>query len=370
MTDTTASPADPETRVPTYDTWDDVPDPRWMTRTQHADLDMPRKPSPRVVARVWGSDFRGGDTLLDLHDATHSTPTTTGAARLLAADVDRTHTCDTCGAHSERVLAVHPRHGRRRLCPACAKVATIRTAQREAVTRRAAESAWARRVVADPTSAWAHLRYGPRSRTEAGRRRRPPYVLVTAVDHTGATLVRTTIRLASPRSTDEVPNDAVPLDKAARQLTRRLGGRRLIVWRAEDAAAIREWTGDGPAACRYVDGDALAQRLPAWRGVVTRDGTRVPACLSPGRADRLFVATMRMASLPELDDTARAWLTTGPGTARVEVTGDEEFARRVHAVLRAVGIVADDAEPAPTPLRGMPGTVTMAVHCHRDGVTG
>ncbi|MEU0938985.1 hypothetical protein [Embleya sp. NPDC005971] len=308
---------------------------------------------------------------LDLYDSLQSTPTATGAERLLAAPVDRTHTCSRCGAHSERVLAEYKQRdgNRRRLCVECARSMRSHAAQCEAADERALQTAWAREVTTDPTSAWAHLHYPPRGRTTSGRLRPPPYVLVTAVDHTGALLVRMTIRLAGLRSTEEVPTAAVPLEKARRQLARRLGGRRLITWESDHAHTIAKWIREGGAECRRVDGDTLYYRLPRWRGIV-RDGNRVYECLPPGRADRLYVATVRMAALPELADDARAWLTAGPGRTRVEVTGDEEAARRIHAVLRATGIVADDAEAAPVPLDDSPVVVTMAVFCDRDGVAG
>jgi len=376
MTDTTTAPDTtttpvPAPAVPEYRHWDDIPRPTLLTKTQHAELDMPRVPASRVAARVWGKDFRGkDDVLIDLYDAHASMPTATGPERLLAAAVDRTHTCGVCRAHSERALWRYPEHGNRRLCSGCASVASTLAAQNEAIVERARQVEWAREVTADPTTAWVHFRYARRTRTPAGKLRPPAHVTVTAVDHTGASLARMTIRLAGPRSTDEVPANAVPLDKASRQLARRLADRRLIAWDHDDARVLARWIREAGAACRHSANDELWKRLPAWRGIVTPGGGRVRECLPPGRADRLYVATVRMAAMPDLADDARAWLTTRPGATHVEITGDEEAVDRVHAVLRAVGIVHQDVEPRPVPLPDNPGAVTVSVLCHRDGITG
>ncbi|MGC0422777.1 hypothetical protein [Embleya sp. AB8] len=54
----------------------------------------------------------------------------------------------------------------------------------------------------------------------------------------------------------------------------------------------------------------------------------------------------------------------------MDITGDGEAGRRVHAVLRAAGLVAEDAEPDFVPFPDDPAVVTMSVLCHCDGAAG
>ncbi|OPC76742.1 hypothetical protein B4N89_45495 [Embleya scabrispora] len=80
------------------------------------------------------------------------------------------------------------------------------------------------------------------------------------------------------------------------------------------------------------------------------------------------MGTVRMVTVPELDHDARAWAAR-PGRTRIGVTGDPEAARRIHAILRDRRH-RRRRRTRPLTLPGQAGTVTMAIHCDREGVTG
>ncbi|MFJ8743436.1 hypothetical protein ACIRL2_29175 [Embleya sp. NPDC127516] len=348
--------------IPQYRHWDDIPVPTLLTRTQHGDLDLPRVPAANPSARVTGTDLRGKPATYDLYDARNSTPSKSGPGRLLAMD-QAVHTCEDCGARTERPAAV--RHGQtRRLCPACALVDAIVTAQGRARVERAAQTAWAREVMADPRSVWVHVDHARRTRTATGRLRACPAVTVTAADHAGLPVLRTIVRLVAAGNT-EVPPNAVDQATAAALITERLGGRRVIMWDAFQTEALT------CLAPIDVDGrDRLDTRLPSWRGLVDTTGARVWTCLPPDRADRLLVATARMADTTDADTEHREWLNSGRGATVVDITGGDDDTHRIATILRAVGVLVDHTDTEPTRVPDAGGLVRLRVLCHRDGIGG
>jgi hypothetical protein len=354
--------------LPHYPGWTALPaEPPLFTKTQLGSLDLPRVPSGPAVARVSGADGAGRTGVFDLYDATaDSKPTRTGPAALLAAD-QSSHICEACWARPERPVA--QRQGqKRRLCQACARVETIRAAQARARVTSARHTEWAREVIADPMAVWVYLEYAafrPRSRFAGSRP--GPAVTMTAVDFTGAWVLRMVVRLV-PETHRDAPAKSVDERTAARRVAAKLGGRRIVLWSAEDAGLLSLWSKDGGIPIRFDPKDVLENRLPAWRAVVDPHGAPVGDCLSPGRADRLLVATARMAEITNAVEEHGEWLTSGGGAAIVDITTDPESAARLHAILRAVGAVLDDAEPQPVAVSGVEGLVRLRVLCHRDGV--
>ncbi|MEU0938957.1 hypothetical protein [Embleya sp. NPDC005971] len=355
-TEEIASPAP----VPVYQDWDDVPE-YLLTQTQHAELDLPRKPCQTLAGRVWAKDWaRRHAELFDLYDVRASTPTRSTASRSSDAYV-----CAECGARTERPVKVRDGVGR---CPACARVARIAAEQAGTREARARQLVWARGAVADPASVWVYLEYPERTRGPNGRRRPPAGVAITAADAAGRRLLRERVRLAGPRSQDPAAADwPVPLDRALPKLVRTLQGRKLITWCPEHAQALAGWIADGGGEVGWL-GSGMRERVVAWRSLVDVRGRAVSTCLDPGRADRMVSLAVRMAEDREVPADARAWLASARGAMLVDIRGDEAAALRLHAMLRMLGVVAVDTDPSPVPDPAVPGAVSLPVWCRPDGM--
>ncbi|OPC84159.1 hypothetical protein B4N89_27425 [Embleya scabrispora] len=362
MTETHGT-VDSEVAVPHYEKWSTVP--RYLlTRTQHAELDLPRTPSGRVAARVTGKDFKGKRATFDLFDVRESTPTRTGVARLLASD-PALYTCGHCGAHDERPTNARL-YGSPLLCSTCFDADRIAVAQQRARNTRADQTTWARKVLADPSAVWVHVHKEPRVRAGDGGPRCPVWT-VTAVDATRAWVLRMVVRPNGARAAN-APASAVDEATAAKRIARKLGGRRIVAWDYAHAEPLIRWAKQGGRPVVHDFRDALHDRLVGWRGLVDRRGHVVHTCVSPGRADRLLVATVRMAEITSAADDHRALLVADPGATVVDIAGRPESALRLHAILRAVGVVVGDAEPTLVEVPDAGGMVRLRILCHRDGV--
>lgn len=299
----------------TFEGWGTVPWPL-LQANQLAGLDLPRSPAARVAARVRGRDCDNETVVRALYDARESTPDGAGIAELLTARTGR-HVCSGCDARTEQVTT---RCGDgRNLCPACLTVTMITFSQARAREERARQAAWAREVLADPASTWVHVDATPGSTAPDGRSgpAAAATVTVTAIDRSRTPLPPLSIplvtgspgapsRAAANRGTHEAvgsrdTDETVTSRDIDETVASRWRERRLIVWDHGHGRILTAWSEHGEVRLRCDYQDMLHHRLPAWRGLVDATGKPVRECLPPGRADRLYVATARMAADPGPD---------------------------------------------------------------------
>ncbi|MFI6980859.1 hypothetical protein ACIBSV_20025 [Embleya sp. NPDC050154] len=288
----------------TFEGWGTVPWPL-LQANELARLDLPRNPAARVVARVRGRDCDNENVVRALYDARDSMPDGAGIEELLTARGDR-HVCSGCDARTEQVTT---RCGDgRNLCPACLTVTMITLTQARAREERARQAAWAREVLADPTSTWVHVDATPGSTAPDGRSgpAAAATVTVTAIDRSRTPLPPLSIPLVTV--SPHAPSRAAASRQTHQALTSRdtdetvastWRGRRLIVWDHGHGRILTAWSERVEVRLRCDYQDMLHHRLPAWRGLVDATGNPVRECLPPGRADRLYVATARMAAGPD-----------------------------------------------------------------------
>ncbi|MEH0823443.1 MULTISPECIES: hypothetical protein [unclassified Micromonospora] len=290
--------------LPMYERWRDVPDGLY-TKTQLADLDLPRQPGGPVAAHVVIRDWRDRKTTVPLYAWQESVPSPASLAQLEAARRrgGAGRVCDGCGARPDRPTIAGD--GDRHWCPACARIQRLRSAVAAAAAGRIDAVLWAADLLAPdaPPAVVVRVRQITRPPSPAGRRNPEPIAArVDAVDTTGTRLVDATLRLAGPR-VRAVPDDAVDPAGLAGPMRRLLtepvivtwsGGEIDSLWRLYDVDRPRLW----PPA--YIGGnpDALWRRATCWRGEVDVDDPRLElrSALDPGNAERTLLMLRRMAA--------------------------------------------------------------------------
>ncbi|TDB95376.1 hypothetical protein E1091_10245 [Micromonospora fluostatini] len=287
--DATAAP-------PVYQGWRAVPD-GLHTRTQLADLDLPRVPAGLVRARVQTSDWRGKKVLLDLYALAESEPSSATIGHLEAARrrAGGGRVCGGCGARPDRPLIwVNGRH----LCRLCTRIRQLREFVDKASAERVDVVRWARQILADRPAVVLRVQTILRPPAPSGRQDASPVALrVDAVDVAGRRLVDTTIRTAGPR-VRAVPPHAVDPDTVAEQIRTLLATPVIVTWSPSEDTGLRRLYGADPLRMP-VNRNDLGWRVRYWRGDVDPDAAghfiRRPA-IHPGRADRMLLLIRRMAA--------------------------------------------------------------------------
>jgi len=302
-----------------YDGWSEVPA-HLRTRTQLADLDLPRVPGGPVRGYVTAPGAVRRRETYDLYDLRESIPSPASARQLEAAAARRTrldYDCAHCGAHTETPLVPFrpqteisdPERPGEPLCWCCLAIARLRDAQTRCAQARADATRWAAARLADPGTVLLNVTATIPPPQPSGRARKPIAARIDACDSAGARIVEVTVALAGPR-TRGLPSDAIPLLDARPMLHHRLGARHRVAWHATDLHPLRDHVARTAAEPDehgglelFADVDALAPRVAAWRGDIepaTRT-RRVP--LHPGRADRMALLLRRIAADHGKEDT-------------------------------------------------------------------
>lgn len=283
-----------------FGSWANVPENTYLTKTQLAALDLPRRPGP-LAAQVDGRDFRDKKTVIDLYRIDESTPSNASVHQLAAARARAkgdAHTCTSCGAHPERPCTLYQDDAR--LCHACELIRALTTVQREQAARRTSATEHAAEILADPRVTIAHADLVHRGTTASGTRRSPAAAHLTAIDTTGRKLIDVTVRLVGKRAAG-VPDGALSLEDAAEPIRDALADRgSLLTWGTEAIEPIRRalysrgWTGYLPAGYgAYRD---LQMLTILWRGDIDPHTRRTRPAIAPGRADRMLYLLQQIAA--------------------------------------------------------------------------
>jgi len=292
--------------IPAYDGWRQVPA-HLHTRTQLADLDLPRVPAGAVRAYVTApGNVRHRETF-ELYDTRESAPSPASARQLEAAAARRTpgaYRCADCGAHTERPAIHAPADvdGPRTLCLACRHIAGLREFQARLAVLRADAAARAADWLIEDSAAVLHVGVLTPPPADSGRRRPPVALTVDAVSPSGHRLASLGIRLRRSRH-ELVPENALDWDDAAPLLRRALEDRALIAWQPGDLdpiapallpahATTAAQAGYSRRRTLYYLGAPVAQ----WRGELDPDTGALRAARHPGRADLLALLIRRIAA--------------------------------------------------------------------------
>ena len=283
-----------------YDSWEQVPE-HLRTKTQLADLDLPRVPGGEKTARVYDRGPHGRRGGFDLYDARASMPSPASARQLEASRFRQTEDsrgCQDCGAHTDGPATPFHDDAREewvRLCWACLHIARLRQTQHNLAAARCRAAEKAAALLAADTAAVVHVAAIAPPAGENGRPRRPVAAVVEAVTPSGVGLVSMTVRLNQSRST-LIPPDAVPLADALPHLGEVVAGRDLVEWAVgalrplEDAFAAPD--GQNPRRERVT----LEREVAVWRGEIDPRTRRPLALIEPGRADRMALLIRRIAA--------------------------------------------------------------------------
>lgn len=294
-----------------YDAWWQVPE-HLRTRTQLADLDLPRIPGGPAVASIETRNAIGRKDCFELYDLRASQPSPASAAALQAAAARRTravYRCEDCGAHPSSPAHPYrpaPQEPVRHLCRACLHVARLREFQALLAERRAEFAEAARQIVATNTAAILHTTVLTPAPGPSGRKKPAVAWAVTALLPDGTTLVQLAARLR--RSRDPlVPVGALDLPDALTRLREVLAGRELVVWhRGLDlepiaAALLPQAATASELACYQQHRRNITDLHWAagwWHGEVDPDTRQLRAPEHPGRADRMALLLRRIAADP------------------------------------------------------------------------
>ncbi|MEV6798519.1 hypothetical protein AB0M91_09245 [Micromonospora rifamycinica] len=290
-----------------YEGWRRVPD-GLFSKTQLADLDLPRLPGGPVRAYADVANWRGKKEFVELFALAEATPSPASIWHLEAARAraGAGRVCQGCGARPDRPVPVlghvagadHLTGGEadesRHLCLACARAVRLRAAVAAAAGPRAAAARWAAEVVAAglPVIRCTEVLRPP---APSGRRNLSPVALrVDAVDAVGTELLRVTIRLAGPR-VRAVPVDAVDpatVDERVRSLL----SAPAVTWRAEELTPLLRWYYPDWRTRPHVVPCALRERVTWWRGEVDPDSLTVRTAIDPVTAARTLLILRRMAT--------------------------------------------------------------------------
>lgn len=284
-----------------FASWPDVPH-TYMTKSQLAALDLPRRPGPDVRARVEGKDFRDKDMVIDLYDVTESLPSNTSISRLVASRArggTGLRRCTECGARPD--LPCTPYEGDDVLCGACLHIRWIQRSQRDAAVYRQVAAQKAVELLADDQLAIVHVDLTERGKTDGGVRRKPSAAHLVALDNAGSKLIDILVRLVGPRSAG-IPSGAVAPEDVVDQVREVFSDRQLLTWGAGQLTDL--------AAALYKPGQPQSPVFPTgfrhrhdlqsltlhWRGDINpRTRTARPA-VAPGRADRMHYLLCQIAA--------------------------------------------------------------------------
>lgn len=285
-----------------YAAWSYVPTGTFMTKTQLADLDLPRRPGP-VAALVDGYDYRDKKTTIELYRISESTPSP-ASARVLAAARARTETdprrCSDCDARPQLPCREYQDGARR--CQTCAHIHRLHILQQTAARSRAHATERAAELLASGRLAVVHVDLTDRGTTPAGTRRPPSAARLTALDHTGRLLTDTQIRLVGPRATG-IPTGALAPEEAAEPLRTALADRPLVRWGWDTlgplTTALRTAGHPDIIPTGYSSGCDLHQLTAQWRGDLDPRTTQPRPCINPDRADRMLYLLQQIADTSE-----------------------------------------------------------------------
>lgn len=283
-----------------FGSWSAVPDGTYLTKTQLAGLDLPRRPGP-LAATVEGRDFRDKKLTIDLYRVDESTPSPASVRQLTAARSRTggpdTHRCSTCGAHPERPCVLY-RDGAR-LCQACELVRDLSDVQRAQAADRAHAAGMAVEMLTDGRLAIVSTEFTHRGTTPSGTRRSPAAARLTAIDVTGRSLLDVTVRLVGKR-TAGVPEGALAPEDAAVPVRDAIANRVLLTWGNDTLGPIRQalcsrgWSEALPTGYgAYRDLQMLTAR---WRSDVDPRTRRLRGAIAPGRADRMLYLLQQIAA--------------------------------------------------------------------------
>ncbi|HTJ70242.1 MAG TPA: hypothetical protein VL551_22080 [Actinospica sp.] len=289
-----------------YDYWSQVPE-HLRTKTQLADLDLPRIHGGEPVAYVHDRGPHGRKRDYDLYDLYASLPSPATGGQLQAARERQTsgRRCEKCGARPDQLPTPHrvgDEDGFVLLCYPCLHIARLCEAQqRVAADRRTACEISFLRVV-DDTVACVHVSPIAPPPGPDGRAKKPIALNVGAVTARGGLLYRAAVRLNRSRN-PLVPADAIPAEEAFGALREAVAGREVIEW---NDGALKPLNGalTAPAepARTWRDILPLAHHVAAWRGHINPRTYRLTTPLDPGRADLMALLIRRMAADRRLGD--------------------------------------------------------------------
>ncbi|HEV2636296.1 MAG TPA: hypothetical protein VGX23_14175 [Actinocrinis sp.] len=292
----------------TYDNWRDVPE-HYRTRTQLADLDLPRVPVGDPVAWIETRNAIGRRDCFDLYDATTSEPSPATAKTLEAAAARRSaknYCCQDCGARTDSPTTALRLPGKSvpcELCRTCLHIGHLRRAQSARALARIDVTARAAAWVSRDTAAVIEVTNHTPPPGESGRRKPPVALTVQAVTPTGQPLADLSIRLRNSRHA-LVPPGALDRDTAFAQLRTILAGRAPIAWHARDLDPITLALIPDPFAVDDLSDHwrrpavrSLHDAVATWRGELhPHTGRLLAPSLRPGRADRMALLIRRMAA--------------------------------------------------------------------------
>ncbi|MFJ1936723.1 hypothetical protein ACIOGZ_29195 [Kitasatospora sp. NPDC088160] len=281
-----------------YTWWGAVPD-HLRTKTQLADLDLPRQPGGPVRATVTAKG-PGGKGTYNLYDLGESVPTQTPAAQL-ARRTTTSRTCDDCGARPESPCtktADGPL-----LCAACAHIHRLRQTQHAAAERAQVAAGQAADLLADEHLVVLAAAYTHRPPTETGKPHPPAAAHITVLDaRDGLTLYNRTLRLTGPR-TPGAPADAVDPTPALADLATLLADRTVALWDTDlqplHDALRRLKTDRGVLPSGYQRVHKLQVLASLWRADLDPATARYRVPAPPGTAERLLYLLRRMAKSHE-----------------------------------------------------------------------
>jgi hypothetical protein len=273
------------------------------TKTQLADLDLPRIPGGEAVGYVHdrGPHGRKGD--FDLYDLATSLPSPATAGQLQAArhrSESDGRRCAACGARPDQRPTTHRDPGENGaaalLCHPCLHIARLRETQHRIATERTEACHLAATWLAEDTAALVHAAPISPPPGPDGRPKHPLALAVGAFTPGGTLLYRATVRLNRSRN-PIVPTDAVPAEEAFEALSANLTGRCVIEW---STGALKHLGGvptfpnepSRSAPCLFV----LDRRVAAWRGQIDPHTYRLTTPPDPGRADLMALLIRRMAA--------------------------------------------------------------------------
>ncbi|MBC9006118.1 hypothetical protein [Micromonospora aurantiaca (nom. illeg.)] len=275
-----------------YSGWRAVP-PGLFTKSQLADLDLPRVPGGPPRAWVETSNWRGKKESYRLYSLRESLPSPASAAALEAARERATggRVCDGCGARPDRP-PVEFGSGGHLWCRACALVERLASRHRETAAQRAEAVRWAREMLA-AQAVVVRVDLLLRPPAPSGRQDPNPVALrVDAVHSRGKRLVDATIRLVGPR-VKAVPDEAVTPDAAAKRMEAVLSAPAVVSWSDTGVYALGQLYGGWRTGTQRPVMNWIAA---AWRGDVDPDTLQIRSAIDPGTAGRTALLLRRMAA--------------------------------------------------------------------------
>jgi hypothetical protein len=284
-----------------YDRWGQVPE-NLHTKTQLANLDLPRVPEAAPVAYVYERGPHGRKGSFYLYDEAASLPSPASARQLEAARARQNPTlrvCAECGARPDHTPTLAPDEsgadrGAIPLCRACLHIARLRRRQRNTAEESARAAGQAAAWLADDRAAVVYVATIAPPPGENARPKKPIALSLGAVTPSGAVLAGINIRLNKSRN-PLIPADAIPADQAIPALRELFAGRDVIRWADDSLKYI--WTAlpiHDPAQRRELI--VLDRKVAEWRGEIDPCTYRLTYSLDPGRADLMALLIRRMAA--------------------------------------------------------------------------